>query len=270
MRQISLETVLIATGAKQDQHDKAKWHTAQGVISVTGIKFMNWDLGFGGGGAIDLAMHLWNMDFKETVKWLWNYFPNAGHVNNNLIQPNSRLKLPTENSSNLLRVRCYLTNERKLSPDLVNFLIRSGSVYADKRGNAVFILLGKENKPVGAELKGTGQCHWQGMASGSRKDLGYFSISAPHAATIILCESAIDAVSCFSLQENCICISTVGARSNPLWLAGLIKKGYEIYCGYDSDTAGDKAAQAMMSRHKKVKRLRPTLKDWNEVLKAKL
>ena len=75
----------MAIGAKQDRYDKAKWHTAQGVISVTGCKFMNWDLGFGGGGAIDLVMHLMRLDFKETVKCLWNYFPNTGHVNNNLI-----------------------------------------------------------------------------------------------------------------------------------------------------------------------------------------
>ena len=109
---------------------------------------MNWDLGFGGGGAIDLVMHLKRLDFKETVKWLWNYFPNTGPAGNNLTQPNSKLKLPPENSSYLQRVSRYLTNERKLSPDLVNSLIRSGSLYADSRGNAVFLLLGAKTKII--------------------------------------------------------------------------------------------------------------------------
>jgi len=29
----------------------------------------------GGGGAIDLAMHLNNLDFKAAVEWLWDRFP---------------------------------------------------------------------------------------------------------------------------------------------------------------------------------------------------
>ena len=58
IREIPLESVLTATGSKRDPHDKAKWHTAKGTISITGVKFMNWNQGRGGGGAIDLAMYL--------------------------------------------------------------------------------------------------------------------------------------------------------------------------------------------------------------------
>jgi len=31
--------------AKRDRNDKAKWHTAQAVLSVTGTKFMNCNQG---------------------------------------------------------------------------------------------------------------------------------------------------------------------------------------------------------------------------------
>jgi hypothetical protein len=260
--------VLIATGAKQDRYDKTKWHTARGAISITGSKFMNWNMSFGGGGAIDLAMHLKNLSFKETVQWLWNHFPCAGSVPDHPLQPYSKLVLPAKNRGMLQRVKNYLLLQRRLSPPVIQSLIQSGTLYADKRGNAVFILLGKRNTPVGAELQGTGQRRWKGMAPGSRKDLGYFSVSPPTPEKIILCESAIDAISCFSLQNNCMCVSTAGARSNPRWLAGLISAGYEISCGFDADTTGDDRACSMMAQYPTIKRLRPSLHDWNDMLKA--
>ncbi len=69
LRAIPLESVLLATGGKRDPQDKAKWHTAKGAVSVTGMKFMNWNQGRGGGGAIDLAMHLNGLDFKAAADW---------------------------------------------------------------------------------------------------------------------------------------------------------------------------------------------------------
>lgn len=56
LRAIPLELVLEMAGAQRDPHDKHKWHTHEGVLSVTGVKFMNWTHDKGGGGAIDLAM----------------------------------------------------------------------------------------------------------------------------------------------------------------------------------------------------------------------
>jgi len=75
LRAIPLESVLVATGSKRDHQDKAKWLTAKGAISLTGMKFMNWNQGRGGGGAIDLAMHLKGLDFKAAVEWLSRRFP---------------------------------------------------------------------------------------------------------------------------------------------------------------------------------------------------
>ncbi len=44
--------------------------------------------------------------------------------------------------------------------------------------NAVFLLLGNQNTPVGAELRGTTDRPWRGLAPGSHKDLGGFAIPA--------------------------------------------------------------------------------------------
>jgi hypothetical protein len=56
--------------AVRDPHDPAKWHTARGVLSVSGPKFTNWNLDRGGGGAIDLVMHVRQVGFGQALEWL--------------------------------------------------------------------------------------------------------------------------------------------------------------------------------------------------------
>ena len=267
LRAIPLEAVLLLSGATRDRADKAKWHTARGVISVTGAKFMNWNNARGRGGAIDLAMHLWDLRFLEALEWLARYFPGHDTVDSPPVPPRPLL-LPPPDDRRLLTVRRYLYDQRRLPAALVEPLIAGGSLYADTRGNAVFVLLGKEDNPVGAEIRGTTATPWRGMAPGSRKDLGYFSVPVLEPTPIILCESAIDAVSCLALYYRTLCISTAGARPNPLWLASLLKGGIPVYCGFDADSTGDEMARAMIQLHPTVQRLRPALKDWNDVLKS--
>ena len=116
----------------------------------------------------------------------------------------------------------YLRERRCLSAEILASLIDDGKLYADGRGNAVFLMVaGKPNRPIGAELRGTGSRVWRGLAPGTRRDTGYFWIGRPDSTRIVRCESAIDAISCFQLQtqqaaglgEECICISTAGVRS---------------------------------------------------------
>jgi len=269
VRGLPLQSVLLATGAEPDRFDKAKWHTERGIISVTGMKFMNWTRGDGGGGAIDLAIHLNGMGFKDAVEWLWRRFPGPGLSGQARLPLEPDLKLPPPDEGSLARVKCYLVAERCLAPAVINHLVESGRLYADKRANAVFLLLGKQNIPVGAELRGTGHCPWRGMAPGSRKDLGYFSVHAGHVDGIILCESAIDAISCFMLHPGRKCISTAGARPDPRWLAPLIAQGCQVDCGFDADTTGESMACAMTALYPTVKRLRPSRHDWNDVLTSR-
>ena len=115
------------------------------------------------------------------------------------------------------------------------------------------------------------------MAPGSRKDHGFFSIPADIAAQeqrpIILCESAIDAISCYQLHlmevhTPCICISTAGVRSSLPWVPPLIARGYDIFCGFDTDQPGETVACQLISRHRSIQRLRPAAHDWNDALTA--
>jgi hypothetical protein len=280
VRQIPLPTVLMYRDAVRDRSDRAKWHTEQGPLSVTGAKFTNWHQSTGGGGAIDLVMHLAGIDCCAAVQWLERHLgvhhaaagpttvdspgnvPDAG-------PPPRQLHLPVPDHRKLGRVRRYLIHERGLAPHLLEPLIQAGKVYADQRANAVFLLVaGKANRPIGAELRGTGNRAWRGMAPGTRKDLGYFWIGAKGARKIVLCESAIDAISCFQLLPDRICISTSGARANPSWLRGLIDRGYGVDCGFDCDDVGEATAHEMIALYPSVIRLRPPAHDWNDALVA--
>ena len=111
LRDLPLERVLPLCGGRPDPDDRHKWRTPAGALSVTGPKFMNWTAGTGGGGAIDLLIHLRRLDFKGAVDWLAGHFPEvlppepvtpclpAGKP-----PPTSELRLPLPAPSQLARV----------------------------------------------------------------------------------------------------------------------------------------------------------------------
>jgi hypothetical protein len=278
VRAVPLETVLLSRGAVRDRHDRHKWHTEQGPLSVSGPKFMNWHRGQGGGGAIDLVMHLAGVDFRTAVAWLEHHLAagplirgestadDPGKESSALEEPGT-LQLPAPDERLLGRVHHYLTRHRGLAASVIEPLIQSGKLYADHRGNAVFLLVaGKAQRPVGAELRGTGPRAWRGMAPGTRKDSGYFWIGAQGSRELVLCESAIDAISCFQMVPQRICLSTSGVRADPPWLDTLLARGYDLFCGFDADGPGDAAAARMLALHPAIRRLRPPAHDWNDVL----
>jgi len=267
LRQLPLPVVLQELGAMPDPRDPAKWRTHRGILSVSGSKFMNWTQGLGGGGAIDVVMHVRQVGFGLALQWLENHF--AGLIPP---QPESTLReqplaLPAPVAENWPRVERYLVEQRKLPRALLFPLVQSQIIYADGQANAVFLLLGPDATPVGAELRGTTALAWRGMAPGSRKDRGFFSLPSTPRQPLVLCESAIDAISCHALHPACRCLSTSGARPDPVWLTPLLEQGPPVYCGFDADPTGDLMAQRMRNLHPSIERLRPAAKDWNDLLR---
>jgi hypothetical protein len=269
LRAFPLTDLLRASDATPDPHDPAKWHTERGAISVNGAKFFNWSQATGGGGAIDLAMHLHRMNFKEAVDWLGRRFP-VPQPNTSLepAQASRRLVLPVPEAGALPAIIGYLGGQRRLPLARLQPLVDSGDLYADRNHNAVFLLRNEHNAPVGAELRGTGYVTWRGMAPGSRKDNGYFAVGPQSPQAIVLCESAIDAISCRTLYPDRLCISTSGARDNPAWLPAVLARSLPTYCAFDADATGERMAQAMIARYPAVRRLRPPCHDWNDTLRA--
>lgn len=272
VRAIPLEAVLRALAARPDCHDPAKWHTDKGPLSVSGAKFMNWRYGVGGGGAIDLALHLLGCDFRTALLWLARRFPDAVHAPDERAPGEARtgLRLPPADEAQLDRVRRYLHRQRGLPLDVLQPPIEAGTIYADARGNAVFLLRGEAGKPLGAELRGTGTARWRGLAPGSRKGRAFFSVGDPDASTLILCESAIDALSCLALRPEAFCISTSDVTNRPCWLTRLLRPDRQIYCGFDTDEPGERMAAALIARCPAVLRFRPQAHDWNEQLRLRI
>ena len=268
VRAISLVNILTVSGARPDPHDPCKWHTARGVLSVRGAKFFNWHRGTGGGGAIDLVIHLHQFTFPDALRWLEQHGspPSALPFTP---EPPSPLRLPKPQSGLFHAVRRYLVEQRALAAALIDGLAQSGDLYADLKANAVFLLRDLAGQPVGAELRGSGPVAWRGMAPGSRKDLGFFSIPAIPCPDVILCESAIDALSCHLLHPDHRCLSTSGARSNPAWIPQLLRQGCRLWCGFDLDLTGQDMARSMIALHPSIQRLPPALHDWNDVLRAR-
>ena len=268
LRAVPLPAVLLAAGAVPDPRDKARWRTSTGTLSVTGCKFFDWNRRCGGGGAIDLVMHLYGLGFTDALAWLRSRFAHKQPASASAQTSGLPLRLPGPDACNLPTVTRYLIRERRIPSSLVDRLIGSKALYADHRANAVFLLLGKKNAPVGAELRGTGSYPWHGMAPGSDKNRGFFSVRDIPAHAAILCESAVDALSCLALHPGRWCISTAGARSRPAWLPHIIRHGLTVYCGFDADPTGDNMAAAMIAAHPSVRRLRPPRHDWNDVLRS--
>jgi hypothetical protein len=256
-----MDLVLQCIGAVKDRHDKLKWHTYRGPISVMDEKFYSWQYCQGGGGAIDLSMFLLNTGFASARAWLVSHFLAESRKVTAV-----GLYIPEPVRDNRSHVQKYLCLLRRLPERILQPYFDSQIIYGDYKRNAVFLLLGKEKRAVGAELRGTGKRVWRGMSKGSKRHAGFFYCGPTSARRCILCESAIDALSCYVLHPDALCISTAGILARPACISPLIRRGYSVYCGYDKDEAGELAARRMMMLYPSVMRLRPALKDWNEVI----
>jgi len=270
LRALPLPLVLGALEATPDPGDRAKWRTARGVLSVTGAKFINWNQGVGGGGAIDLVMHVQQIGFGQALQWLEERFDPGSPVQPGFRPAPRALTLPPAAVHHWPRVERYLIEQRRLPRSLLTPLVHAGIIYADARANAVFLLGDTPATAVGAELRGTTSVSWRGMAPGSRKDHGCFSVSTASVDAIVLCESAIDALSCHALHPTYRCLSTAGARPDPAWLPHLIAQGHPLFCGFDLDPTGETMAQATIALHPSIQRPRPSRKDWNDMLCAQV
>jgi hypothetical protein len=228
---------------------------------------MNWNCGRGGGGAIDLVMHLRQVGFGQALQWLEQHFGAASFLPASS-PPRQPLSLPPPCPQRLEQVRRYLIIERGLPARLLEPLFQSGDLYADARANAVFLLRGRDGQAVGAELRGTLAGAWKGMAPGSRKDHGFFAVPTASLEGVLLCESAIDAISAHALHPEYRAVSTAGARPHPAWLPELLAQCRRLYCGFDLDETGESMARSMIARHPSIQRLRPPGKDWNAALQS--
>ena len=286
VRDISLEQVAYELGLDPDPKEKHKWQHENHIINITGSKFYDWQHLKGGGGAIDLVMHVNDSDFKQALAWLNDRFGEgatltaATYKTRELIQTEQLQPFipPTVDESKWQIVKSYLTRERRLPSSLVDSLHQQRLIYADDKQNAVFIRRDlNEEKITGATLRGTAGLDntFKGLALGSKRSAGWFHFqtggqSSDPIQRAVLVESLIDAMS-FAVNDRTelrktIYLSTDDSGTVPLeFLRQLPNKS--VIVAYDNDEPGNFMAQRVMEQLPNAVRRSPEATDWNEELK---
>jgi len=125
--------------------------------------------------------------------------------------------------------------ERELDSVQVEYFYKQGLIYADSHRNVVFW-----NGAHVAELPGTGEISWLGLAHGSKRlaegGFGFRAGEGPM-ERLVLVKSAIDAMSYYQLNGlgSYIVQSTAGVVVDAPYINGYRQKGYEVVCAYDAD-----------------------------------
>jgi hypothetical protein len=298
VRGIDLEVVAANLGLELDRYDKHKWRDGDHIISISGPLFIDWLADQGGRGAIDLVMHVQEVEFKAAVEWLsgQDLSHRPAHVNTyqrseeheprwRSLSAGDSLEMPAANEHRWNAVREYLVETRQLPAILVDRLHEKGLVYADSHQNAVFVRHGLKGNAwtrgevTGASLRGTWgeDNHYHGLAPGSARNQGWFWIGTGHGPIqrVFLTESPIDAMSLAVLDKGrqtrpgvTIYLSTDGSGGVPIEaLKLLLQEGGRVIAAFDADQAGTLMAWRVAEQVPGVERLMPKYgKDWNERL----
>jgi len=298
VRGIELEDTMRALSGVQDRYDTHKWQVAGEHISINGEKFYNHDRQSGGGQSIDLVMHVGGYTFRQAVAYLTHaggpelavaaaaqYGARQGQEIVDRGEP-ARFMPPARDEGHWPRVRAYLTEERGIPGGMIDELHARGTLYADRRANAVFIRQDAEGQAVGASLRGTAPgSQFQGLALGSRREEGHFSFTmgepAPYRVPQYhIAESPIDALSRAALVQRAgergefNFVSNDGHGELPRrQIDEGLARGALVHCGFDNDAGGDtlwQQVQEVYPRAEAIVRERPPagVKDWNDALQT--
>lgn len=283
VRDLPLKDVAYELGLEPDPKDKHKYQNEHHTISITGSKFYDWLEMKGGGGAIDLVMHVNEYDYKQSVAWLGDRFGEtatieaANYKTREIIKTESIREFlpPVPAQDKWQKVKQYLTRDRKLPSSLVDKLQEQGLIYADENQNAVFIRRSiDESRITGASLRGTvgKDNNFKGLAKGSRRFDGWFyfergeQLSDP-VRRVVLVESPIDAMSLAVLErtdsKKTLYLSTDGAGQIP---TEYLKEVGEVAIAFDRDRAGREMTERIKEQLPKAIVKTPKAIDWNQDL----
>ena len=284
IRDLPLEEVAGKLGGSRNQHDKQRWDfSACSVWIGKGFdsqRFFDHRAGRGGGGAIDLTMHVLGCDFKAALASFLSLSegavfappPDRGTAQHDAVEP--AFIAPTSCPQYLPRLSEYLSQTRCLPADIVAQMINRGLIYPDSRRNAVFLCHSPGGQVTGAELRGTGAAPFKGMAPNSRRGIGFFTLDHASPSELVIVESALDALAyrvLFSTSAACIA-STAGILPEcPVLLELAERQGIaNIVVAYDNDEPGEIASERLIrslsGNGRAIQRRQPWLKDWNEIV----
>lgn len=273
LRELPLDAVLESFGARRDPKDpRRNWRLDHHRITVTGDKFYDHDSAIGGGGAIDLALHLLGRPPRHPSA---DDLARAARHLGTTPQPASAApapipiapQAPAPDLTQLPRVRAYLTQRRAIPGALVERELARGTLFADRHANAVFRLVDETGQPFGFEKRGTGERPFHSVYGHK----GLFITGRRDSGTAAFVESAIEALSYVALHGG-LAISTTGnAVDLPMRMARHLQaRGHRLVAAFNADRDGDRFAQRFIDHLGAVERDRPAgAKDWNQLLQTR-
>ena len=264
----NLEDFLRAQGETLVRSGKEYRWKAHDSLTVCGNKWFRHSQSKGG-LPVDFVMEFYGKSFPEAVQMLTGEPGEAQPEADPAPSPAFRLPLRNVTNANILN---YLTQERKLSPSLVNFFIAAGDIYEDAaHHNVVFVGRDADGHPRYASSRGI-QEKFRQDAAGAEKAFGF-----AHRGTdkqLLVFEAPIDLLSFIELfpknwqQHSYLALGGVSAKALQQFLSERPDMERVFLC-LDADKAGEDACKrltALLPDTMSVTRIQPCMKDWNDVL----
>ena len=264
----NLEKFLRAQGETLVRSGKEYRWKAHDSLTVCGNKWFRHSQSKGG-FPVDFVMEFYDKSFPEAVQMLTGEPGEVQPETDPAPSPAFRLPLRNVTNANILN---YLTQERKLSPSLVNFFIAAGDIYEDAaHHNVVFVGRDADGHPRYASSRGIREKFRQD-AAGAEKAFGF-----AHRGTdkqLLVFEAPIDLLSFIELfpknwqQHNYLSLGGVSGKALRQFLSERPDMERVFLC-VDSDKAGEDACKrlaALLPDSVSVTRIQPCMKDWNDVL----
>ena len=265
---VDLEKFLRAQGETLVRSGKEYRWKAHDSLTVCGNKWFRHSQSKGG-LPVDFVMEFYGKSFPEAVQMLTGEPGEAQPEADSAPSPAFRLPLRNVTNANILN---YLTQERKLSPSLVNFFIAAGDIYEDSsHHNVVFVGRDADGHPRYASNRGINEKFRQDVA-GAEKAFGF-----AHRGTdkqLLVFEAPIDLLSFIELfpknwqQHNYLSLGGVSGKALRQFLSERPDVERVFLC-LDADKAGEDACkrlEALLPDTVSVTRIQPCMKDWNDVL----
>ena len=265
---VDLEKFLRAQGETLVRSGKEYRWKAHDSLTVCGNKWFRHSQSKGG-FPVDFVMEFYGKSFPEAVQMLTGEPGEAQPEADPAPSPAFRLPLRNVTNANILN---YLTQERKLSPSLVNFFIAAGDIYEDAaHHNVVFVGRDADGHPRYASSRGI-QEKFRQDAAGAEKAFGF-----AHRGTdkqLLVFEAPIDLLSFIELfpknwqQHNYLSLGGVSGKALQQFLSERPDVERVFLC-LDADKAGEDACKrlaALLPDSVCVTRIQPCMKDWNDVL----
>ena len=264
----NLEVFLRAQGETLVRSGKEYRWKAHDSLTVCGNKWFRHSQSKGG-FPVDFVMEFYGKSFPEAVQMLTGEPGEAQPETDPAPSPAFRLPLRNVTNANILN---YLTQERKLSPSLVNFFIAAGDIYEDSsHHNVVFVGRDADGHPRYASNRGINEKFRQD-AAGAEKAFGF-----AHRGTdkqLLVFEAPIDLLSFIELfpknwqQHNYLSLGGVSGKALRQFLSERPDMERVFLC-LDADKAGEDACKrlaALLPDTMSATRIQPCMKDWNDVL----